>query len=106
MLVAKQKKDSLEELKTEALRRQDNLAADIDELLDRVNPKNAVQRWKNEASDYAKGFFVAGDGSLKTAPVAGLAAGAIGIVALTVGLSVLASRTPRHGEYFDRSYDR
>lgn len=50
------KKESLEEMKGEALRRQDNLAADIDELLDRINPVNAIQRWKNEATDSAKSF--------------------------------------------------
>jgi predicted metal-dependent hydrolase len=46
--LAKKKKATLEEMRQEADRRQDNLASDIDELLDRVNPKNAVSRWANE----------------------------------------------------------
>jgi hypothetical protein len=46
--LAKKKKATLEEMRQEADRRQDNLASDIDELLDRVNPKHAVSRWANE----------------------------------------------------------
>jgi hypothetical protein len=55
--VAKKNKVSLEDMRQEATRRQDNLASDIDELVDRVNPKNAVARWANEAVSTAKGLF-------------------------------------------------
>ncbi|MCT1955554.1 hypothetical protein M3C92_04875 [Dermabacter hominis] len=98
------KKESLEEMKGEALRRQDNLAADIDELLDRINPVNAIQRWKNEASDSAKSFFVADSGAVKPAPVAGLIGGALGLLAITAGAIVLVTRTPKDGDYYDRDY--
>lgn len=86
------KKASLETMKDEALRRQDNLASDIDELVDRVNPVNAVKRWGNEAKDTAKDFFVAGDGRIKPAPAVGVAGGVIGVLAVVAGLAVLASR--------------
>src|SRR5690625_5864852 len=56
------KKNSLDEMRDEAYRRQDNLASDIDELIDRVNPKNAAQRWKNEIVGSVKRSEEAGDG--------------------------------------------
>ncbi|MDO5645472.1 MAG: hypothetical protein Q4G21_07295 [Dermabacter sp.] len=87
------KKASLETMKDEALRRQDNLASDIDELVDRVNPVNAVKRWGNEAKDIATGFFVADDGRVKPAPAIGVAGGVIGVLAVVAGLALLASRT-------------
>ncbi len=83
---------SLDEMKADALRRQDNLASDINELLDRVNPRNAAERFKNEAADKAKSFFVADDGQPKPAPIAGTAGAAVGIVTLVIGAAVLASR--------------
>lgn len=101
--MAKNKK-SLEHMKTEALRRQDNLAADIDEFLDRVNPKNAILRWKNEATDATKSFFVADDGSVKPVPAAGVAGGVIGALALVTGIIVLATRTPKKGKFYNREY--
>ncbi|MCG7308235.1 DUF3618 domain-containing protein [Brachybacterium halotolerans subsp. kimchii] len=55
--MAKKNKVSLEDMRQEATRRQDNLASDIDELVDRVNPKNAVARWANEAVSTVKGLF-------------------------------------------------
>ncbi|MCT1866776.1 hypothetical protein M3B90_04460 [Dermabacter sp. p3-SID358] len=100
------KKDSLEDMKDEALRRQDNLAADIDELLDRVNPVNAFQRWKNEAKDSTKSFFVADSGAVKPVPVAGLVGGALGLLAVTAGAIVLVTRTPKDGIYYDRDYSK
>jgi len=90
--VAKKKDDSLDGLRDEAVRRQDNLASDIDELVDRLNPKNAVVRWKNEATQVVKGFFVADDGSYDLPHVAAVAGGVIGTVGVIVGLGVLASR--------------
>lgn len=97
-------KESLEDMKAEALRRQDNLAADIDEFIDRVNPKNAILRWKNEATDAAKSFFVADDGTVKPAPAAGVAGGVIGVLAIAAGLVVLATRTSKKGTYYNREY--
>ncbi|WP_240613427.1 DUF3618 domain-containing protein [Brachybacterium endophyticum] len=55
--MAKKNKASLEDMRQEATRRQDNLASDIDELLDRVNPKNAASRWVNETVSSVKGLF-------------------------------------------------
>lgn len=98
------KKDSLDNMKVEALRRQDNLASDIDELIDRVNPKNAFLRLKNEATDATKSFFVADDGSVKPGPAAGVAGSVIGTIAIVVGIVVLATRTPKRGKFYDREY--
>nr|WP_283774945.1 DUF3618 domain-containing protein [Brachybacterium equifaecis] len=44
-------------MRKEADRRQDNLAADIDELVDRLHPKNALERWKNETAQTVKGLL-------------------------------------------------
>lgn len=90
--MAKKKDDSLDELRDEAVRRQDNLASDIDELVDRLNPKNALERWKNEATQVVKGFFVADDGSYDLPHVAVVAGGVIGTVGVVVGLGVLVAR--------------
>lgn len=84
--------DSLEDMRDQAVRQQDNLAADIDELVDRLNPKNAVIRWKNEAVGVVKGFFVADDGSYDLPHVAVAAGGVIGTVGLITGLAVLIGR--------------
>lgn len=94
-LVAKSKKQSLEDMSQEAARRQDNLAADIDELLDRVHPKNAIVRWKNEALDAAKGFSGAGDDKDASGRIAVLAGGVIGLAVLSAGIiALVASRRP------------
>ena len=88
------KKKSLDEMRDEAYRRQDNLASDIDELIDRVNPKNAVTRWKNELVGSVKGFSAAGDGkSDSTLPV--VVGGVIGVVVLGAGIAVLVARSRR-----------
>ncbi|HIY24929.1 MAG TPA: DUF3618 domain-containing protein [Candidatus Brachybacterium merdigallinarum] len=80
------KKISLDDMRVEAHRRQDNLASDIDELVDRVNPKNAVQRWKNEVLGSVKDFSGAGDGqSPATLPV--VAGGVIGVIVLGGGIA-------------------
>lgn len=80
------KKNSLDDMRVEAHRRQDNLASDIDELVDRVNPKNAVQRWKNEVLGSVKDFSGAGDGqSPVTIPV--VAGGVIGVIVLGAGIA-------------------
>lgn len=93
-------KKSLDDMRDEAYRRQDNLASDIDELIDRVNPKNAVTRWKNELVGSVKGFSAAGDGkSDSTLPV--VVGGVIGVVVLGAGIVVLVARSrrePRRGE--------
>ena len=87
-------KKSLDDMRDEAYRRQDNLASDIDELIDRVNPKNAVTRWKNELAGSVKGFSAAGDGkSDSTLPV--VVGGVIGVVVLGAGIAVLVARSRR-----------
>lgn len=87
-------KKSLDDMRDEAYRRQDNLASDIDELIDRVNPKNAVTRWKNELVGSVKGFSSAGDGkSDSTLPV--VVGGVIGVVVLGAGIAVLVARSRR-----------
>lgn len=83
---------SLDEMKADALRRQDNLASDINELLDRVNPRNAFERFKNEAADRTQSFFVADNGQPKPAPIAGVAGAAVGVITLAIGAAVLVSR--------------
>lgn len=55
--MAKKNKVTLEDMRAEADRRQDNLATDINELMDRVNPKNAASRWSNEAKSTMKGLL-------------------------------------------------
>lgn len=81
------KKKNLDQLRAEAERRQDNLASDIDELIDRVNPKNAVQRWKNEIVSSVRDFAAAGDGKSAAPSTAAVAGGVIGLVALTALVS-------------------
>ncbi|WP_193105363.1 DUF3618 domain-containing protein [Brachybacterium sp. FME24] len=81
------KKKSLDDMRDEAFRRQDNLASDVDELVDRVNPKNAVTRWKNELVGSVKSFSDAGDEkSPVTLPVA-IAGGVIGVVLIGAGIA-------------------
>ncbi|MGO2021984.1 MAG: hypothetical protein ACTH2N_06425 [Brachybacterium tyrofermentans] len=81
------KKNSLDDMRDEAYRRQDNLASDIDELVDRVNPKNAATRWKNELVGSVKGFSDAGDDkSASTLPIA-IAGGVIGVVLIGAGIA-------------------
>lgn len=80
------KDPSLDEMRDEAYRRQDNLAADIDELIDRVNPKNAAMRWKNEVVGSVKSFSEAGDGKSPSNGVLAVAGGVIGLVVLTSGI--------------------
>lgn len=91
-VVAKKNTESLESMRVQAVRKQDNLAADIDELVDRINPKNAVTRWKNETVQVVKGFFVADDGSYDLPHIAAVAGGVIGTVGVIAGLAALASR--------------
>ncbi|MGY5766615.1 DUF3618 domain-containing protein [Brachybacterium sp. DNPG3] len=79
------KKKSLDEMRDEAYRRQDNLAADIDELIDRVNPKNAAQRWKNEVVGSVRSFSDAGDG--KSSATLAVAGGVIGVIVLGAGVA-------------------
>ncbi|MCS6710961.1 hypothetical protein JSY14_02615 [Brachybacterium sp. EF45031] len=86
---------SLTDMRDEAYRRQDNLAADIDELLDRLHPVHAAKRWMNEAKSVGAGFFVADDGSTHLPRVAAVAGGVIGTIGLITGLSVLGSRRRR-----------
>lgn len=93
--MSKSKKASLEDMSREAERRQDNLAADIDELIDRIHPKNALMRWKNEALDAAKGFSAAGDGQGAQGRIAAVAGGVIGVIVLAAGIAVLAATRGR-----------
>ncbi|WP_114855928.1 DUF3618 domain-containing protein [Brachybacterium sp. YJGR34] len=79
-------KKSLDDMRDEAYRRQDNLASDIDELVDRVNPKNAARRWKNEVLGSVKGFSDAGDGKT-SATLPAIAGGVIGVVLLGAGVA-------------------
>lgn len=81
------KKKSLDDMRSEAYRRQDNLASDIDELIDRVHPVNAVTRWKNELVGSVKGFSAAGDEKTSaTLPVA-IAGGVAGVVLIGAGIA-------------------
>lgn len=82
------KDSSLDEMRDEAYRRQDNLAADIDELIDRVNPKNAVARWKNEIVGSVKSFSAADDGKSPSDGALAVAGGVIGLVVLTTGIAI------------------
>ncbi|MDN5899774.1 MAG: hypothetical protein L0H74_06850 [Brachybacterium sp.] len=80
-------KKSLDDMRSEAYRRQDNLASDIDELIDRVHPVNAVTRWKNELVGSVKGFSAAGDEKTPvTLPVA-IAGGVVGVVLIGAGIA-------------------
>ena len=79
-------KKSLDDMRDEAYRRQDNLASDIDELIDRVNPKNAVTRWKNELVGSVKGFSDAGDGK-SASPLPVVVGGVIGVVLIGAGIA-------------------
>ena len=81
------KKESLDDMRDEAYRRQDNLAADIDELLDRVNPKNAVLRWKNELVESVKGFTDAADEKSPVSLPVAIAGGVIGLAVISGGIA-------------------
>ena len=81
------KKKSLDDMRSEAYRRQDNLASDIDELVDRVHPVNAATRWKNELVGSVKSFSAAGDEKTPaTLPVA-IAGGVVGVVLIGAGIA-------------------
>lgn len=89
------KKNDVESMKQEAERRQDNLAADVDELLDRINPKNALERWKNELTGKGANFAGSADGNDSTALIAVIAGGAVGAAALiggSIALGVTAKK--------------
>jgi len=95
------KKKSLDDMRDEAYRRQDNLASDIDELIDRVNPKNAATRWKNELVGSVKGFSAAGDGKTPATLPMAIAGGVIGVVVIGAGIAAavaLSRREPTRGE--------
>ena len=77
------KKQTLNELKQEAFRRQENLATDIHELLDRVHPVNAAKRFRNETADALK--------DNKT-PLIGAVVGTVSVVA---GILLLLSRSKK-----------
>lgn len=81
------KKESLDDMRDEAYRRQDNLAADIDELVDRVNPKNAVLRWKNELVESVKGFTDAADEKSPVSLPVAIAGGVIGLAVIGGGIA-------------------
>ena len=93
--MAKNDPGSLDGLRTEAYRRQDNLAADIDELIDRVHPRNVAIRLKNEATRAVKGFFVADDGSYDLPHIGMVAGGVVGVLSLVTGTGILAARRGR-----------
>lgn len=95
------KKKSLDDMRDEAYRRQDNLASDIDELIDRVNPKNAATRWKNELVGSVKGFSAADDGKTPATLPMAIAGGVIGVVVIGAGIAAavaLSRREPTRGE--------
>lgn len=83
----------IDELTTDVRRGQDRLAADINELVDRLHPARALERWKNEAVGSAKGFFIAGDGEPDTGRIAAVAGGVVGVLSLLVGTAILAGRS-------------
>src|SRR5699024_12273122 len=86
----------LDEMLIEACGRQDNRAADIDELIDRVHPVNAAKRWKNEVVGAVKGFSGAGDEKTPATLPAAVAGGVIGVVLIGVGIA--AAVAPSGGE--------
>ena len=92
------KNKSLDEMRSEAYRRQDNLASDIDELIDRVHPVNAAMRWKNEVVGAVKGFSAAGDEKTPaTLPVA-VAGGVIGVVLIGAGIAAAVALSGGDGK--------
>ncbi|ATG54483.1 hypothetical protein CFK41_06660 [Brachybacterium ginsengisoli] len=95
------KKKSLDDMRSEAYRRQDNLASDIDELIDRVHPVNAATRWKNEIVGAVKGFSAAGDEKSPVTPAVAIAGGVAGVVLIGAGIAAaiaLSRREPTRGE--------
>jgi hypothetical protein len=86
-------KKSLDDMRDEAFRRQDNLASDIDELIDRVHPVRAVTRWKNELVGAVKGFSAADDGKTPATLPMAVAGGVIGVIVLGAGIAVAVSRS-------------
>src|SRR5699024_7994260 len=82
-------------MRDEAYRRQDNLASDIDELLDRVNPKNTATRWKNGLVGSGKGFSAAGDGKTPATLPMAVAGGVIGVVLIGAGIATAVARSRR-----------
>src|SRR5699024_4243562 len=81
-----------------AYRRQDNLASDIDELIDRVHPVNAAKRWKNEVVGAGKGFSGAGDEKTPATLPAADAGGATDVVLIRVGLAPAVALSGGDGE--------
>ncbi|WP_177371010.1 hypothetical protein [Brachybacterium vulturis] len=74
-------------MRSEAYRRQDNLASDIDELIDRVHPVNAAMRWKNELVGAVKGFSAAGDEKTPASLPVAIAGGVVGVVLIGAGIA-------------------
>src|SRR5699024_4899871 len=79
-------------------RRQDNLASDIDELIDRVHPVNAAKRWKNEVAGAVKGFSGAGDEKTPATLPAAVAGGVIGVVLIGVGIAAAVALSGGDGK--------
>lgn len=92
------KNKSLDEMRSEAYRRQDNLASDIDELIDRVHPVNAAKRWKNEVVGAVKGFSGAGDEKTPATLPAAVAGGVIGVVLIGVGIAAAVALSGGDGK--------
>lgn len=92
------KNKSLDEMRSEAYRRQDNLASDIDELIDRVHPVNAAMRWKNEVVGAVKGFSAAGDEKTPVTLPAAVAGGVIGVVLIGAGIAAAVALSGGDGK--------
>lgn len=74
---------------------QDRLAADINELVDRINPKNVALRTKNELVAKARDLVTTEDGGVNVPVVAGIGAG---VSALGAGVVVLARKRASDAE--------
>lgn len=74
---------------------QDRLAGDINELIDRINPKNVALRTKNELVAKGRDLVLNEDGSPNVRILAGLGAG---VAAVGVGVAALARKRAHDAE--------
>nr|WP_183375242.1 MULTISPECIES: DUF3618 domain-containing protein [Helcobacillus] len=85
-------------MRADAYRRQNNLAGDVAELLDRVNPKNVLERTKNEAVDKGRAFFLDSNGKPKPGPAAGVGGATLAGIAVVVGAALLTVKSKQDDE--------
>jgi len=63
---------------------QNQLASDVDALVDKVSPKNVVERTKADLTKRARGAVFTPDGQPRTERLAAAGAGVLGLLALVV----------------------